>query len=381
MTDPTLNGTARDRARTPAVGPERLRDTRGSPHRVTVNDASGATKARAARPESRFAFSDLGEALTSVGKTRQWRITGFVEGTPIVVWVASEKAMKSWVAMYTAVCLATGSPWFGAYAVEEPGTVVYVDCEYGEHEFARRLARIARGIGHRPEDVIPLIRHFSSYELALDTQNEAAKWLAKQCKDIAPALIVLDPWRNVLPGEENNADDVKTAMGVAAQIRDMSGAPVWIPHHLNRAGTFNGSRALLGRADLIVEGSDEAEPWYSARGRTIRRDDPIARKFTIALTHDDDTDDSIAATRFALRFEGEAVAKAQLGKTALRVLALLRKADRPMTKNAIRVATDLNSPVVTRVLCELRDAAQAEERDGKWSLATPRFFDDLRGAK
>lgn len=127
-------------------------------------------------------FTDLGAALADVGAERRWLFAGAVEGAPIVVWAGPEKRDKSWAMIDAAVALATGGKWLGAFACERPGPTVYLDGEYGPHEFVRRLARICRGRGVEPAAVIPRVRHYYSRDLSLTNENEAAVWLWQQLK-------------------------------------------------------------------------------------------------------------------------------------------------------------------------------------------------------
>ncbi len=327
-------------------------------------------------------FTDLGAALADVGAERRWLFAGAVEGAPIVVWAGPEKRDKSWAMIDAAVALATGGKWLGAFACERPGPTVYLDGEYGPHEFVRRLARICRGRGVEPAAVIPRVRHYYSRDLSLTNENEAAVWLWQQLKIVRPVANFIDPWRNPLPGDENSAPDTIAALDICAQFRDRSGGAVFLVHHLNKAGTQSGSRALMTRADLVLEGTDEESPWYASKGRTIRRLDPLTRRFTIVVEHDDDHDDTIARTRVCLRFEGDAVSRAQLSKSALRVQAALRDAGQPVLKSHFRrPPLSMNGPVVDRALYELRDAGLAEQRDGKWALTTSEFFAGLGGGE
>lgn len=328
----------------------------------------------APRPSGRR-FSDLAEALANVSAERDWFAEGAIEGSPIIAWVAPEKAHKSMVAIQLAVATAMGGKWLGAFSCVRPGPVVYLDAEYGEDEFARRLARIARGMGYATADILPRMHHYYSRDLFLVWDDEAADWMGRQAKAIGPSLIVIDPWRNHIAGEENSAEDTKKALHIVAQLRDVTGAVVLIPHHLNKAGSYSGSRALAGRVDLIIEGTDDEQPWYSARGRTIRRDDPIARRFAVQVIHDDDHDDTIARTRLSLRFEGDAVAKTAIGKSALRVLDLLRRTLQPMSCRMVRDTLSMGGETATHALFELRDAGLADVRDGKWSASAASAFE------
>jgi hypothetical protein len=208
------------------------------------------------------------------------------------------------------------------------------------------------------------------------------KNLNRYLKDVRadpPVAIIIDPWRNHLAGDENSAQDTLAAMHCAAALADASGASVLIAHHLNRAGTISGSRALLTRADVVISGTDEETPWYSAIGRTIRRNDPISTPFRVLIEHIDDHDDRIAKTVLRHQARGERVPKSQLSRPALRCLDALRQATAALSANQVGKAADItNGSVRSRALEELRAAGLATIKGGLWSISTQEFFDGLR---
>jgi AAA domain len=223
------------------------------------------------------------------------------------------------------------------------------------------------------------VHHYYSQDLSLHHEDDAARWLLRQVTAIEPQLIIVDPWRNHLPGDENSAQDTLWALDIVAQLRDASGAAVLLLHHLNKAGGQSGSRALVTRADVLVEGSDEAEPWYTTRGRTLRRGDAIGRRFTVRVEHENDEDDAIAKTRVGLRFEGDNVTRASLSRTALRVREALASATGPLGNNDLRRLTKIsNGREVAKALSEPSSTGIARRDDGKrWSLRTAEFFREL----
>jgi RecA-family ATPase len=246
--------------------------------------------------EEHAIFSDLVRAYERTGDARDWFAEGAIEGSPLTVIVAPEKWGKSWTLMDLAVSAVTGSRWLGTFEVKRTGEAWYVDCEYGEHEFARRIARIARAKGFEPCDVLAQIRHVWG-DFQLSTENGLCRRSFELAKRTQPNLVVIDPWRNVLVGSENSAEDTIEGMRVAAIFREHAGCPVVLCHHLNLAGSPSGSRALKGRADLYIAGTDEEQPWFTTVGRTIRQSDPIAKRFTIHIEHEHDLDEKVASRR------------------------------------------------------------------------------------
>jgi hypothetical protein len=327
--------------------------------------------------EENAIFSDLVTAYETAGEARDWFADGAIEGSPLTVIAGPEKWGKSWTLMDLAVSAVTGSRWLGAFEVKRTGEPWYFDCEYGEHEFARRIARIARAKGIDPRDVLPRIRHVWSPGFQLSTENGLCRRSFELAKRTKPNLVVMDPWRDIIVGDENSALDTIEGMRVAAIFREHAGCPVVIAHHLNREGTPSGSRSLKGRADLYFAGTDEEQPWFTTIGRTIRHSDPIAKRFTIPIEHTDDDDNTIATTRLGLRFEGDTVAKHSITKSATRVIDVLRRSHAPMTCGAIREALHMNGPTATTALYELRDAGLVQVRNSKWSASTASVFERL----
>ena len=247
-------------------------------------------------------WSDLLAAYAGVGAERPWFAEGAIEGSPIIMFSGPEKSHKSWSAMQLAAATVVGGPWLERFPVRRPGPVVYLDGEYGEHEFARRVVRLSRGMGAEPTDVLRNIRHFYSAQMTLTPGDGALRKVLSAIGAERPSLVVLDPLRNHLDGSENDSDVIVRAYKCLDALRGAGQCPVLVIHHLNKSGGFSGSRAITTRADFIVEGSDTTTPTYTARGRTLRPAlDSIAQPFVIDVTHENDHDDRIAATRLAWR--------------------------------------------------------------------------------
>ncbi len=340
--------------------------------------------ARAVGGERRF--TNLLTALKDVGKARRWRFEGAIEGAPLVDFIGPEKGNKSWTLIQMALACVTGQPWLGVFACKTPGPVIYVDgCELGAHEFARRAARISRGMGIDIHDAIARgLHHYYAADLQLASANEAMKWLSDEARRIKPALIVIDPWRNLIAGEENSTPDTIASMQVLAKIRTETDAPITIAHHLNRDGKYSGSRSFKTRADLIFEGSDDEQPWFETKGRYVRLGtDAISKqRFTITVEHDDDEDDTIATTRVALRFENASTTKQNLSKTQSKILRAIRESGRRLTQGDVKRITGIsNGKEVSKALHAMKAMrlVDFDDEEKKWSMPTADFFATLGG--
>jgi hypothetical protein len=293
-----------------------------------------------------------------------------------VLLAGPEKSGKSWILHDLAVATVAGGNWLGRFPIRRPGSVVILDAEYGDGETARRLARIARGRGLDPSQVLTRVRHLYSFDLRLHHDDRGLLDLCRDLEADPPAVVIVDPLRNHLNGSENEAETVLDASYACAAMRGAAAAPVVVAHHLNKSGGTSGSRALLGRADLLLEGTDEAQPWYGTRGRRVRQGDAIASRFTVQIQHEHDDDDSRARTVLALRFEGENAGKTELSVGARRMLDVLRLRTEPASEWALRRKTRQNAAVARRALEELEGKGQAKRQGKSWVVDTAAF---LRG--
>lgn len=230
---------------------------------------------------------------------RVWWARGAIElrPPPMIVWAGPEKREKSWIAMHAAVATVLGAQWLGAWEIERPGNVVYLDGEYGPYEFGRRIARLARGMGEAPSDVLPSIRYLYSTDVIFNAESpgKELRGVLRDVQEFKPSLIVVDPLRNHIEGNENDSDVALAALRRLSQLRDAAECPILLLHHLNKSGEPAGSRAWATRPDVLIAGTDTAEPTYNARSRTMRRGDSIAKPFGVAVWHTNDDDESQAA--------------------------------------------------------------------------------------
>ncbi len=364
------------------VRPIRL-DGDGGKVRLVLGRDGAPIPAPARRPPAgterrpRTEWSDLSAALADVGAERDWFAEGAIEGDPLALFVAPEKSGKSWALMQLAVAAVTGGAWLGRFPIRRRGSAVLLDGEYGQTETARRLARIARGMGHDPRAVLSQVRHFHSAGLRLVKDDPLLLGVFHDLKANPAAVVIIDPLRNHLAGSENESEVALDALWCCQALCNAAGCPVIIAHHLNKSGGTSGSRALLTRADLVIEGSDEEQPWYRTRGRTVRQGDAIATPFTVEIRHTNDDDDRVARTQLAARLQGEKAGKGSLSKSAHRMLDAVRNKTKPTSVGTLRKITNQNDAVAKRALGELEAAGLAEQRGGFWLESTKAFFDAL----
>lgn len=319
-------------------------------------------------------YANLAGLVDTCGE-RDWFAEGAIEGNAIVVWAAPEKSGKSWILGDLAVATAIGGKWLHRFEVKYPGRVLVLETENLPHETARRLSRLARARGAEPHEVLSQIDYYR-----LDVALDDPQAVEEMCRDFRrdfqrfekPELVIIDPLREHLEGNEDSAKDVVRAMMGAKMLRGVCDAPVIIAHHLNKSGKMSGSRAIRTSADLIVEGTDADVPRYSAVGRRIRTGDLIGQPFTVDISHEHDEDDSHARTICRARFASERTAPAaELGATARKVLDLLSASPRGLTVRELRdKAGSMNNGTWTQTRDQLVAKGLIVQRDRRWFLAT-----------
>jgi hypothetical protein len=242
-------------------------------------------------------WSNLVEVYSSITAQRDWIAIGAIEGPAIVSFAGPEKKNKSWSAMDLCVSAVDGGKWMGEFKLTVHGSPIYLDAEYQKYEFVRRTARIIRGKGKDPSPILGAIRHYDSSDIVLSPKETRLKNFAADVARDPPPVIVLDPLRNHLDGDENDAKVIIEAIRQLVRIRGAVPCPIVVLHHVNKGGNPAGSRAISTRCDLILEGSDKEVPIYSVKGRKLRAKlDPIAKPFSIDVSHTNDDDDTKART-------------------------------------------------------------------------------------
>jgi len=307
-----------------------------------------------------FEYSDLAaayERLLGRGGARDWFAEGAIEGHPIIVFTGPEKQGKSWALMHLACATIVGGAWLGTFPIRRPGHVVVVENEYGQDEYIRRVLRICRAEGWDLGQVIAGLHHYEgAFALLDDSELKPAAKLIEDAKRWSTKLTIVDPLRNYVPDENDTANMVR-ALNNAGHIRNFTGSVVATAHHLNKQGNQSGARAIRTRADLLFDGTDTDNPVYSAEGRCLRQCDRIRNPFSLAITHDNDEDDTIAKTLVRAVFQGDATQPAATttasSRAHERVDAHLR-ASGPLNKTQISAALKMSGETLNAAIDVLK---------------------------
>lgn len=297
------SSTARSRKKTSASSSTRSR---------TRRRRSGTSKPSTPEKPKRE-LTGYNSFMTEKLKKPGWLVQGVWSESAHGVLAGEAKTFKSVIATDLAVSVASGTPFLNHFNVPATGPVVVIQEENDVGEFQDRLRRIAfsRGLlgnvsysnGHlrvTPDVQLPIgLLNNTGFDL---TSKDDLLWLARECKRLKPALIVLDPFYLMTPGvDENSAHQVTPVLRNLLKIKQHYGVGLQIIHHYKKQNTMNpihGAARMSGtgvfhrwfESAVYVEKYDDENP---ATVRLVPDHRGHAPQGAIRVTFDLGTDDDL----------------------------------------------------------------------------------------
>jgi hypothetical protein len=159
----------------------------------------------------------------------RWLVKGLLADGSYGVVGGAKKSLKSYVAMATAIGVASGEPVLGTFEVPEARPVKLYVGEGGRGPAKRRLERVAEAMGVDLAG-LPLIVQFETASILSD---EFAEWLREDLDaDPKPGLVILDPFYPFHGGGDGASN---------------------LYSRTEKLGAFSGPCADAGVAGLIVD--------------------------------------------------------------------------------------------------------------------------------
>ncbi len=188
---------------------------------------------------------------------------GIVGGEP--------KCCKSFLALDLAVAVASGTPCLRRFSVPQPGRVLLYAAEDALHIVRNRLEGIcaAAGIGLRELDVHVI----TAPTLRLDLPADRTR-LEQTVAELAPRLLVLDPFVRLHRIDENASGEVAPLLAYLRELQRRHNLAVLLVHHAKKSG----GRLRAGQA---LRGSSEFHAWGDSN-LYLRRDGP---NLTLTVEH------------------------------------------------------------------------------------------------
>jgi hypothetical protein len=216
-------------------------------------------------PETWATFRDTADEEIS------WNIEGLLPAGSFAFIAAPPKKGKTWLALYMAICLSTGTRLLGEYAIPDPVPTLYCALEGARAALRARTGSLARGCGIDPDgdalDHLHMLYRPRPFDLA---RPESALWLEQAVAELEARFVVVDVLRAAARFRENVAEDF-------AVVRDAfepmlrSGVTIAVLHHFGKLNDSQSDRspgermagtgAMYGAMDvgfLITQSTDRA---------------------------------------------------------------------------------------------------------------------------
>jgi hypothetical protein len=182
----------------------------------------------------------------------EWLVEALIVHGNRAVLFGEFGSMKSFLLLHLALHIAAGRPWLGQFSIPQAKSVLYVDEEMSERELRRRVKRL--GIGAGLEDLDLPLRAVSHAGLRFDSKQ--AERLLKELKqaDFDPEVVIIETFRRVLIGSENEAADVGGFWLNVSPIL-AAGKTLIISHHMRKPspqGTGDSRHRASGSTDILA---------------------------------------------------------------------------------------------------------------------------------
>jgi hypothetical protein len=249
--------------------------------RADLEVAMGTSASYLAKPCD---FDSYGDLMVKNIPSLSWLVRGLVTDGAVAMLSGEPKTAKTWLAIELAVAVALGDKALGEFQTRgEPRAVALFLTEDNEANVRARLRGTVIGHGGDPPDNPPI------FVKARGTLNlgdvHTLAWLVASVRRLpsAPALVVIDPLRNVMGAlKESDNDDAAKVNAALRALRDVLGATVLYVHHAAKlteatAGRSGGQRA---RGASALHGGYDAGIHLSAPG-VMQADDLTTRTATV----------------------------------------------------------------------------------------------------
>ncbi|HEX6814197.1 MAG TPA: AAA family ATPase, partial [Gemmatimonadaceae bacterium] len=187
----------------------------------------------------------------------QWAIEDVWTAGDLGLFVGDGGAFKSSAALHIAGAVAGGYDVFDRFpVVRRP--VLIVSAEDPQSVILMRLNAFIAGHGWDRERVLGNVHLFADCEPSL-ARREWQAHILKEAARLDAGMIVLDPWAELIEGDESSNTDMRPIIKFARRLAKQTTAAVGIVHHAGKAAPekrtldrIRGATALTSAARVIL---------------------------------------------------------------------------------------------------------------------------------
>jgi RecA-family ATPase len=298
----------------------------------------------------------------------RWLVDTLWARSAVGVLGGAPKSCKSWLALDLAVSVATGTPCLDAFDVDHPGPVLLYMAEDAAPVVKARLTGLCRTRGldlaSTPIHVIttPVLR--------LDRGRDQAR-LRVAVRQLAPRLLVLDPFVRLHRIDENDAGEVSALLGYLRALQRQHDVAVLVVHHARK----NGSTGT--QAGLSLRGSGDFHAWGDSNLYIRRQKDTLLLTIEhraaaapdplrLQLVAGEDVDAHLAIVPTAAFADADP--SSELDR---RVIELLTRAGRPLSRSHLRAELHVRNERLGDALVRLVAAGTILRTADRWAVPVP----------
>jgi hypothetical protein len=291
-----------------------------------------------------------------------WMIRSLWGRSAVGILGGCPKVGKSWLGLDMAISVASGTPCLDHFPVEKTGrTLIYL----AEDSPSMVRSRIESLCAHRRLSIDALDLHvITSPVLRLDLPRDQMR-LRTTLAGLKPTLLLLDPLIRMHRLDENSSADVSTLLSFLRELQRTFDVAVVLVHHASKKHRAQPGQALRGSSDLHAFGDSNAYlTWrqdhvlLTLEHRAAPAPDPVVLRLAC----------DAEGTRTHLALCSSNGAAKRCASLVEDVLRLLRQADGPLRRAALRSSLRVSNERLGDALRSLQDRRLARQTPRGWIL-------------
>jgi hypothetical protein len=288
-----------------------------------------------------------------------WLIESVWARSAVGIIGGAPKCCKSWLGLDMAVSVASGSACLDRFEVQDKGPALVF---LAEDALCTVRSRIDALCGHRKIDIEDLdLSVITAPALRLDLSADQNR-LQRTLADLHPRLLVLDPLVRLHRLDENSASDISKLLGFVRELQRTHDCAIVLVHHASKKHRAQPGQSLRGSSDLHAFGDSNA---YLTRRkkrlaltlehRSAKPPDPIEVEL---VSHADGSQTHLKIVCTETINANQAL--------PLRVLAVLNRTRRPMTRTSIRERLKVNNQRLGHAINQLQQQGKIMHVKSGW---------------
>ena len=309
----------------------------------------------------------LAHELDVCSEEKRWLIEGLWAAEAVGIVGGEPKCCKSFLALDIAVAVASGTPCLRRFPTPKRGRVLLFAAEDSLAIVRERLAGIAvaAGLALDSLDIHVILEPVVRLDIELDRAR-----LEETVKDLAPVLLILDPFVRLHRVDENLSADVAPLLDYLRGLQRRHKLAVVLVHHARKG-------AAHLRAGQALRGSSELHAWGDSN-LYLRRNGNDG----LSLSIEHRAAPSVDGLALALHADGQSLALRIPDGDAIiaaipipetvspidRVLHILTNATQPLTLREIRDLAKTRAATVGNAVTATVDDGRVVKIDGRYKL-------------